>query len=319
MRKVFIIISFILVLLTACGNKNEVIKPFALDLNSDAFSFIEAKEENKGVSFAKDLVVVPIELNDFSESITAESASIFRVEDGEVFFAKNVHERLYPASLTKVMTGLIALKYGNLEDVVTITEDSLISEAGAKTCDFKVGDKLTLEELINATLVYSGNDAANAIAIHMEGSIEAFSLKMNSEAKALGATNTNFLNPHGLPHEEHYSTAYDLYLIFNEALKYEKFISIVNQETYNVQYTDELGALKEKTFETTNKYFTTKENPDGITVLGGKTGTTNAAGSCLILLSKDRLESTYVSIILKAEGSDMLYTEMSSLFGQIDK
>lgn len=318
MRKVIIFISITLALLAGCG-KNDILKPFSLDLNSEAFSFIESGEENIGVPFAKDLAVVPLESNDSSESISAEAASIFRVDDGQVFFAKNVHERLYPASLTKVMTGLIALKYGNLEDVVTITEESLMTEAGAKTCDFKVGDKLTLEELLNSTLVYSGNDAAMAIAIHMAGSGEEFARMMNEEAKSLGATNTNFVNPHGLSHEDHYSTAYDLYLIFNEAIKYDNFVSIVNQKSYFVQYTDELGTLKEKTFETTNQYFTTRENPEEITILGGKTGTTNAAGSCLVLLSKDSLEATYISIILKAEGSDLLYTEMSGLFSQIDK
>lgn len=318
MKKIFIFIGIILSLLTACA-KSDVLKPFSLDLNSDTFSFVETSEENIGMPFAKDLVVVPLESNDSSESISSTAASIFRLDDSEVFFAKNVHEKLYPASLTKVMTGLIALKYGNLEDVVTITEESIITESGAKTCGFKVGDKLTLEELLNASLVYSGNDAAMAIAIHMAGSQEEFARMMNDEAKLLGATNTNFVNPHGLSDDAHYSTAYDLYLIFNESIKFEEFIAIVNKESYQLQYTDALGVLKENTFATTNQYFTTKENPEGFTVLGGKTGTTNAAGSCLILLSKDSLETSYVSIILKADGSDLLYTEMSSLFGLINK
>lgn len=318
MKKRIVFIFTIIGFLTSCG-KSDLIKPFSYDLKSEAFSFVEINNENKGVSFAEDLAVVPLESNDLSESIQSEAASIFRVEDGEVFFAKNVHEKLYPASLTKVMTGLIALKYGNLDDIVTITEKSLITESGAKVCDFKVGDKLTLGELLNSTLVYSGNDASMAIAIHMAGSQEGFAQMMNDEAKALGATNTNFVNPHGLSHEEHYSTAYDLYLIFNEAIKYEEFLSIVRQESYFVQYTDEVGTLKEKTFETTNQYLKTREHPEGITILGGKTGTTNAAGSCLIILAKDSFESNYVSIILKADGSELLYTEMSSLFGLIDK
>ena len=137
---------------------------------------------------------------------------------------------MYPASITKVMTSLIAIKYGNLEDQVTVTEDAVISESGATLCGIKPGDTLTLEQLLYGLMLPSGNDAGAAIAIHMAGSIDAFADMMNEEAKRLGATDTHFMNPHGLHDEDHYTTAYDLYhsdLLLELYMLYKKSIEII--------------------------------------------------------------------------------------------
>ena len=155
---------------------------------------------------------------------------------------------MYPASITKVMTSLIAIKYGNLEDQVTVTEDAVISESGATLCGIKPGDTLTLEQLLYGLMLPSGNDAGAAIAIHMAGSIDAFADMMNEEAKRLGATDTHFMNPHGLHDEDHYTTAYDLYLIFNEALKYPEFRTVTGSTAYTANYTNGAGQSVSKTW-----------------------------------------------------------------------
>ena len=179
-----------------------------------------AAEEEAAKGFASDLCVISDEGSFNPEDVTSQAGALFDLTDREVLYSKDAFEKLYPASITKVMTALIAIKYDNLEDQVTVTEDAVITETGATLCGIQPGDTLTLEQLLYGLMLPSGNDAGAAIAIHMSGSIDAFADKMNEEAKRLGATDTHFMNPHGLHDEDHYTTAYDLYLIFNEALKY---------------------------------------------------------------------------------------------------
>ena len=175
-----------------------------------------AAEDEAAKGFASDLCVISDEGSFDPEDVTSQAGALFDLTDREVLYSKDAFEKMYPASITKVMTSLIAIKYGNLEDQVTVTEDAVISESGATLCGIKPGDTLTLEQLLYGLMLPSGNDAGAAIAIHMAGSIDAFADMMNEEAKRLGATDTHFMNPHGLHDEDHYTTAYDLYLIFSE-------------------------------------------------------------------------------------------------------
>ncbi len=157
-----------------------------------------------------------------------------------------------------------------------------------------------------------------AIAEHVGGSVENFAEMMNKEAAELGATNCHFVNPHGLHDENHYVTAYDLYLIFNEAMKYEKFSEIIMMDSYSTTYTDRNGNPKTFDFKTTNLFLQGEYTPpEQITVIGGKTGTTNAAGSCLILLSKDSSGNPYISVILHSSERAVLYEEMKGLLSEI--
>jgi D-alanyl-D-alanine carboxypeptidase (penicillin-binding protein 5/6) len=188
-----------------------------------------AAEDEAAKGFASDLCVISDEGSFDPEDVTSQAGALFDLTDREVLYSKDAFEKMYPASITKVMTSLIAIKYGNLEDQVTVTEDAVISESGATLCGIKPGDTLTLEQLLYGLMLPSGNDAGAAIAIHMAGSIDAFADMMNEEAKRLGATDTHFMNPHGLHDEDHYTTAYDLYLIFNEALKYPEFRMLMQE------------------------------------------------------------------------------------------
>ena len=240
---------------------------------------------------------------------------IFDVDGKTVPVAKGIHERMNPASITKVMTALIALKYGKIEDTLVASKNVLITESGAQVIPLKEGDRMTLDNALHALLMYSANDVAVMIAEYISGSSEAFAELMNEEARALGATNTHFVNPNGLTDENHYTTAYDLYLIFNEAVRYEKFIELISTMEYTCTYYDAAGNEKSLDLSNSNQYLTGgAETPVGVTVIGGKTGTTKAAGSCLILLSRNAAGKPYISVVLNAQDRAGLYEQMSSLF-----
>lgn len=311
---VFLIIS---VLLCAC-NKGV---PFEFDPDSsDALFGIGGSSASSDIKpFAADICVTD---NDF-EAMTlkideAEAGGLFDATAAETIYAKNAHKQLNPASLTKVMTAYIALKYGHLDDTLTASSNVVITESGAQLLGIKEGDKLTLEQALNALLLYSANDAGVLIAEYLSGSVESFAAVMNDEAVKLGATKTHFMNPHGLTDEEHYTTVYDLYLIFNAAMQFEEFRRIINTTEYKSTYKDREGNPKNIDIATTNAYLKGDiETPPGVSVIGGKTGTTKAAKSCLILLSNGDNGHTYISVILGSADHDSLYKNMTTLLTDI--
>lgn len=270
--------------------------------------------------FARDLVVLTDEDDGTNDDLVHSTAAfLFDVTNNQVLYSKNPFEKLYPASLTKLMTALVVLRRGELSDTVNISYNaSHIPVSGAKVCGFKENDVVSMETLLNCLLVYSGNDAAIAIAEHMSGSEEAFVKLMNSEAGKIGASHTNFVNSHGLHDDDHYTTAYDIYLIFNELIQYDTFINIINQSSYKAVYKDEGGNSKEFNFNTANLYLKgEKEAPDEITIVGGKAGNTSKAGNCMIILHKDSENTQYISLVLKASDSNQLYSDMNNLFSFI--
>jgi D-alanyl-D-alanine carboxypeptidase (penicillin-binding protein 5/6) len=266
--------------------------------------------------FAEDLVTVTNQENQGEDTNIASGASLLiNVTDKELLYADNVYDRLYPASLTKLMTALVVLKYGELTDDVTISyAASHITESGAKLCGFAEGDVIAMDALLRCLLIYSGNDAAVAIADHVGGDVDSFVAMMNKEAKEIGAVHTNYVNPSGLHDDNQYTTAYDIYLVFNELLQYDIFRAVISTDSYTATYQNKDGERKEKTFQATNQYLSgNKEIPEGIEIIGGKTGTTRKAGNCLVLLSKDRDKKEYISVLLNSDNSDALYSQMTYL------
>lgn len=252
--------------------------------------------------------------NDTTDSQVAEGAGTFNLATNTVTYAQNIYEKLYPASTTKILTAYIALKYGNLEDYVTVSENAADQASDSSVCGLKAGDVVQLKDLLYGMMLKSGNDAAIAIAEHIGGSVEGFADMMNQEALAMGASRSHFVNPNGLPDENHYTSVYDLYLIFQNAVQDQTFLDIISTMSYDVVYTDVNGAGVEKTWENTNQYLTGKEKaPEGITVVGGKTGTTGAAGYCLVLYSYNASGQPIVSIVLKADGKSNLYLLMNEM------
>lgn len=306
---------------TACGNL-EYDMPYNPDAEVSVFNVLSGQSSSTVEAFAADLCIVTGDyLNEEAVDMSqATAAVLFDVNEKEVLYSKNAHERLHPASLTKVMTALVALKNSSPDMVLKATNSVNITESGAQLCGLKSGDTMTMDQALRILLMYSANDVAMLIAENVGGTTERFIEMMNEEAARLGATNTNFMNPHGLTQDGHYTTAYDLYLMFNEAIKYETFNEIIHMTSYQTTYYDQDGEAKNLSFDTTNLFLRGDyQSPENITVIGGKTGTTNAAGHCLLLLSRDANGAPYISIILRSEARDVLYKEMADLLDEINK
>lgn len=265
-----------------------------------------------------DVCVIPknkVTSADKAKSITSTAAMIINDTKQTMLFSKKIYKKMYPASITKIVTAYVTLKYADLNDTVTIGNNAVnITEPGAKKCGFAKGDKIKLKELLYSFLVYSGNDAGVAIAEHVAGSVEKFADMMNQEMALLGANHSHFVNPHGLHNPKHYTTAYDLYLVFHQLIKNKTFLDIVKHPIYKATCKSASGKTKHFTFMSTNRYLVGRATPPaGITVHGGKTGTTGMAGSCLILYSKNKNGDDIVSVVLHASGGTDLYQQMSKL------
>lgn len=232
----------------------------------------------------------------------------------EVITAQKVFEQAYPASITKIMTALLVLENCNLDDVVTIDQDITFDDPAAVSMHLKKGDKITVEALLNGLIVMSANDTAIALGRKVAGSDKKFIAMMNKRAQELGATNTHFANPNGLHLKNHYTTAYDLYLIFQELVKHNEFLSIAGKASSNIEYTNQKNKLQAYDMSTTNQYLLGNYNlPHKVFMLGGKTGTTGEAGSCLIILTKNEDGDEFISVILKASSKQTLYHTMTEV------
>ena len=274
--------------------------------------------------FAEDLCVPDgnVEMTGAPDTSGLHAAALFDVEQAQTDFSYQVYDRLFPASTTKIMTALVAIESGDLSQTVTVSEAAAASSFAAdeSVCELELGDQLTLKDLLYGLLLCSGNDAAVAIAEAVGGDVETFVGMMNEKAEELMATSTHFVNPHGLHDENHYTTAYDLYLMFHEALGYETFREIIGTHSYTAVYED--GNGKEKISEWTigNYYMNGKqETPEGLTVFGGKTGTTQAAGYCLVMGSRTEDGREFASVIMKADSRNALYADMTKIISKIVK
>ncbi len=310
-----------------CGEKIELEESYDLYNTTKQFEIqVEKKEgesetkkekEQESISFFGEQLCVGGNENTTDAAVTealSYAAGLFDLSDHEILYSRNIHEQVYPASTTKILTAYVALKYGDLEAKTTVSENALILEEGSTVSGLSPGDSITLEQLLYGLILCSGNDAANVIAEMISGNTEEFAKLMNQEARALGATKSNFRNAHGLPDEQHYTSVYDLYLIFQAALKEEGFRKLIETKEYTAEFTNSQGEPVTKQWETTNLYLRgEKEIPEGVHVIGGKTGTTNDAGSCLVLYSENQSSKPYISIVMKANNKDELYQQMTEL------
>lgn len=248
-------------------------------------------------------------------ALSSQGILLVNADTNRMVMSKNIYERLYPASLTKLATTLVCLKYGNLDDIVTVSyAASHITEPGAKLCSLREGDKIDLRTLLTSFMVYSGNDAGIAIAEHISGSEAAFAKLMNSELASLGAIDTHFVNSHGLPDDNHYTTVYDMYLVMNELIKYDEFNKIAALDSYTAQFSDAAGGQVKKVYENTNKYLIGERSlPKGVTITGSKTGTTASAGSCLVMAVTGKDNSRYIAVVMKSQDANVLYNEMNKV------
>ncbi len=250
-----------------------------------------------------------------SFDFSAVSAFAFDVTDASILYSKGIFEKVYPASTTKLLTALVAAKHSDPDELVLIKEDNCgITTPGAQLTGFKAGDTVLMKDLLTCLLIYSGNDAAVAIAEHVSGSVNEFCKLMNKEAALIGATGTHFTNPHGLQDNNHYTTAYDIYLIFNECLKMPLIYDILTASSAEVVIDRADGESFIIPVEPTNYYFKgLAEAPEGISVICGKTGETVAARNCLVIYSLRSDGHCFITGLFRSADRKTVYNEMNEL------
>ncbi len=195
--------------------------------------------------------------------------------DNLMLYGKNPTRRMYPASTTKMLTFITALEQGKLND--TVVASPRVTTTEGSSLDLKAGDRLTLREALYGMMLVSGNDAAEAVAETVGGTVPKFVAMMNDEAKKIGVTATHFNNPHGLPDAEHYTTAYDLALIAAYGMKMPLFAEVVSTRQYDVRFLNR----RTKHVTNTNKLLGSYAGAAGV-----KTGSTEASGDCLVAAAR---------------------------------
>ncbi|MBR2315467.1 MAG: D-alanyl-D-alanine carboxypeptidase [Clostridia bacterium] len=204
--------------------------------------------------------------------ISAASAIVFVADSGEILYEKDAYKRRSMASTTKIMTAIIALESGKLDDVVTVS-DKMIRVEGTSMGLHK-GNRLTLMNLVSGMMLLSGNDAANAIAVYLSGSEEAFALMMNEKAISLGMRDTNFVTASGLDDDEHYTSAYDMALLTSYAMRNPDFRKLVSLTRGEVEY---ISPDVTHTYYNHNRFLSMYDGACGV-----KTGFTKKSGRCLV-------------------------------------
>ncbi len=301
-------------LLTGCKAQEPIIADYENDNYNRSLYEAHLYTEDLCVSSSD------VQIEGFAGDSSLRAAALFDVGRQKVQYAYNMHERVYPASTTKILTALTAMKSCSMDEIVTVSSNGAASSfaADASVSGLREGDQVTMEALLNGLLLCSGNDSAVAIAEYVGGSTEEFMVMMNAQAQELKASNTNFVTPNGLHDDNHYTTAYDLYLIFNECIKYEEFVNIISSSSYTADITGADGNQRQETWEPTSFYARGEAAlPYGAAVIGGKTGYTGEAGNCLVLLDQDDAGGSYISIVMGADSKPLLYEDMSAMINQI--
>ncbi|SOC42972.1 D-alanyl-D-alanine carboxypeptidase family protein [Ureibacillus acetophenoni] len=268
-------------------------------------------------SFVKRLLMLLIVISIFSNSfnnkvieavspdkplITSEAAILIDGKTGRTLYEKKPDKKMNPASLTKIATAIYAIENGNLDDLVTVSHNA--REVVGTRVYLEEGEKITLKRLIQGLLINSGNDAGVAIAEHLDGSVEGFATSLNRYLRDLGLQNTNFVNPHGLYHPEHQTTARDLALITKYAMKNRDF-----REIFGTKELKWNGKSWDTTIYTHHKLM--RQQPyDGIT--GGKTGYVVESGITLVTTAT-RGELSLIAVTLNAPSEDIAYHDTVDL------
>jgi len=250
-----------------------------------------------------------------SDDITAGSAILMDIDTGTILYKKNINEKCYPASITKILTTLIAVENCSMDEIVTFSSDAIyntISVERSSSIWRDIGEKMTMEECLYAVMLESANECAYAVAEHVGGSLSKFVKMMNDKAEELGCTSSHFANPHGLPDEKHYLTAHDMAVIARAAYQNETFRLICGTKRYTIPPTNKHS---DPTYMTNHhKMLYPKDTAAYLYdyCMGGKTGYTTAAGNTLVTFAeKDSM--TLVAVILNGS-SPNYWNETRSLF-----
>ncbi len=291
--------------------------PLVLPFRNEEFAYTGTSEIGlqSADPFSFGLCVGEDNTSEFDVSLHEDACgALFALSERSIPFAQDMYKKIYPASITKIMTAIVAYKHADMSQTVTINWRDLELESGSQVVGLKIGDRVSMKELMYGLLVHSGNDAAQAIARVVGGSDVAFVKMMNEEAAKLGMTGTHFVNASGLHDADHYTTVYDIYLMLQEAMKIDDFVDTIQIPVYEMNYHDQDGNAVSVTLDSTDRYLTKDANPPkDITVLGGKTGTTAAAGNCLAVAAQNAYGQTYISVVVREKDKNALYEDMNKL------
>ena len=250
--------------------------------------------------------------------LSAETAILIDSETGDIIYDKDSSKVMFPADTTKILTAIIAIENSDLTQKVTVDEEA-VANSGETELKVVEGEVVSMEDLLHLLLLSSTNDSAVSIAKQISGSVEEFSKLMNTEAKKMGAKDSNFVNPSGYHDESHVSTARDLAMISKYAMKNDVFRNIVKKSTYTLKPTNKTE--QERNLENTNKMLYSDEkiqvNDKAVPIkydgtLGVKTGYTESAEQCFVS-SVNKSDHEYISVILKSLG-DNIYIDTHKLF-----
>lgn len=302
--------------LVSCGSESTDQTSYDLETTSYQYGITKVNNISDASFYGSNLCVT--DQDNFGidqvDSQVAGAGGVFNLATGQCTYGQNLFGKMYPASTTKILTCLVAIEQADLDTQVTVSAHAADQTSDSSVANLAEGDAMTLKDLLYGLMLRSGNDAAIAIAETIGGSEEGFAKLMNEKAAALGATHSHFVTPHGLHEDDHYTTVYDMYLIFQAAVQNETFLQIISTPSYDVSYTGADGQAKSQTWVSTNRYLNGKESaPAGFTVVGGKTGTTYEAGYCLVLYSYNDQNQPIISIVYNSDCTLNLYYLMNEL------
>lgn len=244
-------------------------------------------------------------------NVSSEAAVLMDMNTGQIIYQKNIDQRVYPASITKILTALVAIKKGNLGDSVKVSREAVM--VGGSHVGLQEDEVLRLDDLLYILMISSANDAAVAVAEHIGGSVEGFSRLMIQEAHSMGALNSNFTNPHGLHHPDHYTTAGDMSIIAREAMKNTIFRKIVGTYSYQVEriMPRPVKGIPQVDFVNHNKMLWPGSRFGYQGATGVKTGYTDEARQTLVA-SASRDGRELMAVVMKSENFGM-YLDASAL------
>lgn len=251
-------------------------------------------------------------------TIYSKAAIAIDAENMNIIYGKNIDSKVYPASITKIMTAILAIENLDLNETIVVSKTAVQVPWDSSSMYLKVGEIVTVEEVLYGLLLSSGNDAANVLGEAVSGSIDDFVVLMNNKAMELGCTGTNFVNTHGYTHDNHYTTPIDIAKIFSYCVKNETFLKIISTKLYIV---DETNKTNEKRYMyNTNRLILTKNESQHARfyepAIGGKTGYTEQAGRTLVSIAEKDGKKVIMAVFKAGQvnGQDARYTDAISLF-----
>jgi D-alanyl-D-alanine carboxypeptidase len=242
--------------------------------------------------------------------ITAQTSVVADADTGQIYYQKNMHTEMYPASITKIMTGILAVEKGKDSDVITVSNDvSKGITSGVARIYLATDEQITQEEALYTLFLASANDSANALALHIGGTMNNFVAMMNARAKALGAVDTNFSNANGLPDTNNITSAYDMALITKRALEMPGLMKYFGAKSYVMPVTNKRN--KTVAYQTLHKMMkNTVYKYDG--VIAGKTGWETMSGHTLVTAAK-RNGRTLICVVMKSSNQYTIYKDTIAL------